>query len=178
MKQRKFFILLIVFFIAFLVRLSDHPANFSPVLVVALVRSYYFSKKISVGLLLAIMLVSDMFLGFYDWRLMVVVYGSLAIAGLLGSFLKNDLRFSKVMVLSLVGSTVFFLLTNTAVWAFSSWYPATIGGLLECLASGLPFFRNTLLGDLFFSGVFFGLIMAWEKYSSVIKNKVSVTSSY
>jgi hypothetical protein len=178
MKHQKLFIILAVFFIAFLVRLSDHPANFSPVLAVALVSSYYFSKKISIGLLLAVMFVSDIFLGFYDWRLMVVVYSSLAIAGLLGSLLKNNLRFSKVISISLIGSIAFFLLTNTAVWAFSSWYPASISGLLQCFASGLPFFRNTLLGDLFFSGVFFGLIMAWEKYSLVIKNKVSVISTY
>ena len=41
-----------------------------------------------------------------------------------------------------------FLITNSVVWALSTWYPHTAGGLLACLAAGLPFYRYMLAGDI------------------------------
>jgi len=35
-------------------------------------------------------------------------------------------------------------------------YPKNPGGLLSCYAAGIPFFRNTILGDLFYCGLMFG----------------------
>jgi len=173
MKYQKILILLSFLIIGFIFRLSDHPANFSPILSLALVAVYFFSKRISLALLFGMMFLSDLFLGFYDWHLMAVVYGSLAIAGLLGYFLKNKLTIGRVAIVSLSGSLLFFFLTNLAVWAFSSWYSADINGLIACFVSGVPFFKNTLLGDLFFSGIFFGSIMVWEKYAVTLLSRVA-----
>jgi hypothetical protein len=36
-------------------------------------------------------------------------------------------------------------------------YPKTLGGLTAAYVAGLPFFRNDLAGDLFFTAVFFGI---------------------
>ena len=66
---------------------------------------------------------------------------------------------------AVLGAVQFFLLSNFTVWAFSATYPKTLAGLLECYAMGVPFYRqgtapfflSTLFGDLFYSGVFFGL---------------------
>ena len=33
----------------------------------------------------------------------------------------------------------------------------TLGGLIACYLAAIPFFRNTLLSDLLFTAVFFGL---------------------
>ncbi len=57
---------------------------------------------------------------------------------------------------SLSGSILFFILTNFAVWTFSQWYPHNIQGLIECYMMAVPFFKNTLLGDLFYASVIFG----------------------
>jgi len=48
------------------------------------------------------------------------------------------------------GSVQFFLTTNFAVWASATWYPATAAGLASCYVAGIPFFWNTLCGDLLF----------------------------
>ena len=57
-----------------------------------------------------------------------------------------------------VGSIVFFLITNLGSWfAMTEDYPRTLAGLVDCYIAGLPFFRNTLTGDLVFSAAFFGI---------------------
>jgi hypothetical protein len=35
-------------------------------------------------------------------------------------------------------------------------YPLTAGGLVACYVAAIPFFQNTLAGDLFYSGLLFG----------------------
>ena len=56
-----------------------------------------------------------------------------------------------------LGSVWFFLLTNGAVWLFGNWYPKTIAGLDSCFVAGLPFWRNSLIADLYGVAAFFGL---------------------
>jgi hypothetical protein len=51
---------------------------------------------------------------------------------------------------------LFFLVTNFGWWATGSIYEPTFAGLVQCYAQGLPFFKNTLLGDLFFAVLLFG----------------------
>jgi hypothetical protein len=62
------------------------------------------------------MLVSDLFIGFYEWQIMLVVYAALAFPVLCGSFLKGRLRPVRIAASVLASSTVFFLSTNFAVW--------------------------------------------------------------
>lgn len=70
---------------------------------------------------------------------------------------------------SLAGSILFFLITNWAVWAFGELYTKDLGGLLMSYTMGLPFFRNTLLGDLFYVAVFFGIA---ELVPFILKHRV------
>ena len=60
---------------------------------------------------------------------------------------------------AVLGATQFYLLTNFAVWlgGDGATYPKTVAGLLQCYVAGLPFYRNMLLGNLLYSGLFFGL---------------------
>jgi hypothetical protein len=58
--------------------------------------------------------------------------------------------------LSLTSSLVFFVSTNFAVWAFGTTYSHDLTGLLTCYVAALPFFKNTLVGDLFWTCVLFG----------------------
>jgi hypothetical protein len=58
---------------------------------------------------------------------------------------------------ALLGSLQFFLISNFAVWLNSKVYPPTLGGLVECYAIAVPFYRGTLTGDLIFSGLIFGV---------------------
>lgn len=57
---------------------------------------------------------------------------------------------------SVMGSVIFFGVTNLAVWLWSGMYPHTITGLLLCYEMAIPFFHNTFVSDLVFNGMFFG----------------------
>ncbi len=65
-----------------------------------------------------------------------------------------------------VASTTFFLLSNFGVWLY--WYPNTISGLIACYTLALPFFRNTLLGDMFFGFSWVLLLKFQPKIKSIL----------
>ena len=137
-------------------RLVKHPFNFTPIAAMALFSGCYLRKKWAVFLPLIAMLISDYFIGFYDWQVMLAVYLSIALAYGAGWFLYNHKKWYNVIFASLISSVVFFALTNLAVWAFFSWYAHTWEGLVSCFSLALPFFRNTLAGDLTYVVVLFG----------------------
>jgi len=53
----------------------------------------------------------------------------------------------KILLLPLA-SLIFFLTSNLGVWLY--WYPRTVQGLLSCYLWAVPFYRNTLAGDVLF----------------------------
>ncbi len=96
------------------------------------------------------LLLSDIVLGFYNWKLLVSVYASFALVGILGRFVKQGST-ARIVGLATLSSLTFFFITNTVVWATSPWYPHTAFGLLSCLLAGLPFLYPMLAGDIVFS---------------------------
>lgn len=77
----------------------------------------------------------------------------------------------RIVAASLSSSALFFLVSNFGVWAESTMYPKTVAGLLGCYTAGLPFFGNTILGDLFFSAVLFGgYAWAVQRNFALLKN--------
>jgi len=160
---------LVLLILGVAMRLLPHPANFAPVAAMALFAGYWLPKKWAIILPMFAMLIGDLFIGFYDWRLMAVVYGSFALIGCLGIVISRR-GVLAVVTAALVASVGFFLITNFAVWLFSVWYPHTWSGLMLNYALALPFFRNTLLGDLFFTGVLFG---AYEAVKALAGFKLS-----
>lgn len=149
-----------LFFIlaAVVLRLVPHLPNFVPIAAMALFGGTYLNKKYALIIPLAIMFVSDYIIGFYNPWIMLSVYGSFLLIGLLGLWLKNHKTVANVVGASIFGSIIFFVLTNFAVWAVPhSMYPHTLQGLISSYTMGLPFFRNTLLGDLFYVTMMFGL---------------------
>ncbi|OGZ34357.1 MAG: hypothetical protein A2Y98_00980 [Candidatus Portnoybacteria bacterium RBG_19FT_COMBO_36_7] len=156
-------------------RLVKHPFNFTPIAAMALFGGCYLRKKWGIFLPLAAMFISDYFIGFYDWQVMVSVYVSVSLAFVLGWYLSRRLKWHNVIFASLASSVSFFIITNFAVWAFFNWYPHTLAGILNCFSLALPFFRNTLLGDLVYSGVLFGayeLILYWSARRNLSEVKI------
>ena len=150
---------LVALIAAVVVRLLPHIPNFTPVGAFALFVGVFVARKHWWGLLLPLfaMFFSDLFIGFYDFKLMAVVYGSfLAYTGL-GMLVAKRKSIATVFLGSIGGATLFYLTTNFAVWLFSSWYPHTISGLLLSYTLALPFFKYTILGDLFFTSILFGV---------------------
>jgi len=137
-------------------RMVPHLANFTAVGAISLFAGFYFKKQWKIIAPLAIMFISDSFLGFYDLRLMFTVYFCLFIYFILGAYIKQNKIVFRAVGFSLLGSVLFFVITNFAVWSFASWYPHTSTGLLSCYIMALPFFFNSLLGDVFYTSVVFG----------------------
>ena len=142
--------------------------NFAPIAAMALFSGYFFrSAKVAVLVPLLAMALSDLVIGGYEWQMMVVVYGALALPvafrGLVRKYLAMErgsassaaVGLSGLLTCSLASSLLFFLATNFAWWPWSM-YERNWEGLILCYQQGLPFFRNTLAGDLFFGTVLFG----------------------
>jgi hypothetical protein len=135
-------------------RLIPHPMNFAPITAIALFGGMYFDKRVAPVLPLAALVISDLFLGFYDG--VVWVYGGFLLVSLLGMAASRNRSFSVITGSTVAGSLLFFLVTNFGVWQSGILYPLTMSGLAECYVAALPFFRNALAGDLFYAGVLFG----------------------
>jgi hypothetical protein len=93
-----------------------------------------------------------------------VFYASFAVYVLIGRLIRPR-EWAPLLIggTALLGAVQFFLVSNFVVWLRSSTYPPTAGGLAECYLMALPFFRNTLAGDLFFCALFFGahFVLVW-----------------
>jgi hypothetical protein len=140
---------------AAVMRLLPHYPNFTPVAAIALFGGAHFSKRWLAFLVpLLALFVSDMIIGFHSF--MLPVYLSFGLVVLLGGLLKGRIRPVTVIAGSLGASLLFFLITNFAVWIGSPYYPQTFAGLLSCYGMAIPFYHSGMLGDLFYSGVFFG----------------------
>ena len=151
---RYFFTFALIFLAAF-ARLLPHPDNVAPITALALFGGVYLDKKHTFIVPIAAMLISDYFIGFYSG--MVWVYLSFIAIGFLGLWLRKDHTIGKTIGVTVTGSILFFIVTNFGVWTSSlAAYPHNIVGLMQCYAAAIPFFRNTLAGDLFFVGSIFG----------------------
>lgn len=134
-------------------RVLPHEPNFAPIAAIALFGGVYLNKKYAIILPLAAMIISDFFLGFHDTLL--YVYGAFLLTGVMGLWLRKHKNVGTVFGTALTSSLLFFLITNFGVWA-QGMYARDLSGLMQSYIMGLPFLRNTLLGDLFYTGVFFG----------------------
>ena len=141
--------------LAAILRIVPHPWNLTPIGAMALFSGAMFRKRwIAFVFPLAALLTGDAFIGFY--KLMIVVYASFAVSVAIGRWLGENRTVTRIGGAIFLGALQFFCITNSAMWAMGGFYPKTAQGLATCFAAGLPFFWNTLAGDLLYSGVLFG----------------------
>ncbi|MHB1922846.1 MAG: DUF6580 family putative transport protein [Chitinophagaceae bacterium] len=158
------FVLIVVGTLGRLASNHLHLWNFAPIGAMALFGGAVISnKRYAFFLPLAALFLSDLCLqlftpikGFYGWSQMLNYAAFMGIT-LLGIWMKK-ITLKSIVWSSLAASLFFFLVSNFGVWLFSAGvtYPLTRGGLLSCYLAGIPFFGNTLLGDLFYCGILFG----------------------
>ena len=154
-------------------RLLPHPANFTAIAGIALFGGVYLDRRFAFIVPIAAMLISDYFIGFYSG--MYWVYGSFVLIVLLGLWLKDHKRPLYIAGGTIAGSILFFVVTNFGVWMTSgSMYAPTWSGLVECYVAAIPFFRNTLSGDVFFVAVMFG---AYEGILLLLKKEETEQSA-
>ena len=145
----------------------DALPNIAPVAAIALLAGYLFRSWFLAAMVpLAIMAISDSFIGRTEWTTQVAVYTMLVVPIFARGYLRRRLRFAgRPMTCALrnawagvppaiVSALAFFLVTNFACWL--AWYPPTWEGLSRCYLLALPMFRGTLIGDLSFTVALFG----------------------
>lgn len=154
-RRHKLITASVLIILATATRLLPHQANFTAMGAVALVAGAYLARRWAISLTVVAMLVSDALIGFYDLPVMLTVYGSLIAASMIGRRVGKNVWWGGVAGGSLAGSLLFYLATNWAVWQFTAMYPHTAAGLATSFVSALPFFRNSLLSDLMWSGALF-----------------------
>ena len=151
-------------------RLSDHPSNFTPVLAICLFSGIcFYSRKYLLAVPLVLMLISDYFLGLHG--LMPWIYAPLAVCLFIGIAVRESLSGYTVLYSSILCSVIFFLVSNFGVWIVG--YPKTFEGLVSCYVVALPFFKNTLIGTVMYSYVFLYLYSLLTTRTLVLKKIIN-----
>lgn len=177
----RFSVISLMVLLAAFSRLIPHPANFAPIGAMALFGVAYFSQRyIAFIMPIASMWLADLVLnnvvygqyfdhfvwfyhGFY-WT-----YGAFVLIGLLGLVVLKKIMVQNLLLASILASIIFFLVSNFGVWVSTTMYPKDFSGLITCYAAGLPFFKNTLMGDLVYTGVLFGVFEFAQQRMPILK---------
>ena len=167
--KKEIFPISLILILAF-ARLIPHPPNFTPIIAVALVSGYFFKNiNLSLLILLVAMLLSDLFIGFYEN--MIFVYASLLLITFVFHKISKKINYKNLFIYCFAGSLIFFIFSNFGVWALGSpgvldvAYERNISGLVECYILAIPFFGNTFLSTLIFAypGIFiYKSLPAWS----------------
>src|SRR3982751_6914356 len=136
-------------------RLVPHPPNFSPIDAMALFSGAYLGRRALAFLApLGALLLSDLVLGFYHGQ--ATIYFTVALIVMLGMAALQRRSALHVAATAIASSILFFAITNFGMWLSSGFYPHSLAGLEACYIAAIPFFQNTVAGDLFYAAVLFG----------------------
>lgn len=144
-------------------RFLPHPANLAPVGAIALFGGAVLPRKMAWWLPLAVLVISDYFIGFYNG--IGFVWASFLLISIYGMALRDQKLLARIGLGALGGSVIFFVVSNFGVWAQGNMYALTWAGLVKCYTMALPFFRNTFLGDLIYGSILFS---AWALAPKVV----------
>ena len=150
-------------------RLMPHPPNITAIAAMALFGGAYFAdKRLAFLVPLAALFVSDLVLGLY--RGTEYQYVSFALIVCFGLVLQSRRRLLPIAGAAVASSALFFVITNFGTWAASNMYPHTAAGLVACYTAAIPFFWNTLAGDLFYTALLFGGFAALERAFPILRD--------
>jgi hypothetical protein len=136
-------------------RLLPHPPNFTPIGAMALFSGAYLGRRgLAFVAPLGALLLSDALLGFYSG--MEFQYLSVALIVLLGWVALSRLSVLRLGVAAVASSVLFFAISNFGVWLVGGMYPRNLSGFGACYVAAIPFFQNTVAGDLFYTALLFG----------------------
>ena len=131
--------------LALCTRLLPHPPNFAPITGIALFTGHHFAnKRLALFIPIFSMFITDLYLGIHS--LMPIIYLSFVMISMLGIKTKS-ISLGTVFT----ASSLFFILSNLGVWYF--YYPLNWAGFTSCFILAIPFFVNSLMGDLFYTSV-------------------------
>jgi len=88
-------------------------------------------------------------------------YGALVTVTMLGMLMKNKKPLS-VLGFTLGGSLLFFIVSNFGYFV-QGWNGYTVAGLVKTYVMAIPFYRNSMIGDLIGSTMLFGLYFMLQR---------------
>jgi hypothetical protein len=148
---------IIVIALATLAHLVPHPFSVSSVGATALYAGACGRASIAWAVPLLPLLIGNAIFGFYDLTILAFVYAGFALSTLAGRWLLNEERsYPRYAAAVTIGATIFYLVSNFAVWLVGM-YPPTLAGLAECYLNGLPYLGQAAIADGAFCFVLFGL---------------------
>ena len=145
--NKEYTLILSMIVLAVASRLLPHPPNFAPITGIALFAAAKLNKKIIAFLVpLLCLFITDLILGL-SW-INLFVYASFGMISWIG------MQQKKISIRTVLGSSLlFFFVSNLGVWVL--YYPISLEGLITCFTLAIPFFGNTIAGDLVYTAVLF-----------------------
>ncbi len=160
-----------VIFALALFRLLPHWPNVSPVAAMALFGGAFFTdKRIAFIIPFAALFLSDLLLGLHNT--MIFVYAGFALTVVIGFQLQKRVTVTNTAFAVIGSSVLFFLLTNLGAWMTSGLYAKSAEGLMQAYVAGIPFFQNSLMGNLVYTAVIFGGYQLLRKNVAALKEPV------
>lgn len=156
--NKKFITIVALIALAAASRFLPFAPNFSPMGAVALFAGAFIANRyLAVALPIIALFISDFFIGFYGAG-MIPVYIATALFSVIGMLVTNKNNPVSIIGSSLLGSIAFFLITNFVFvyTADNTLYPHTFAGVMESYFGAIPFFKNSVKGDLLYTSVLFG----------------------
>lgn len=145
-------------------------SNFAPLMALTFCGAVYFRDKRLWLVPFAALLASDLYLDYHHatifgetwtWPSALVRAACFAAALPLGAWVAQRKGWVTLLGGALAGSLIFYVVTNTDAWVRDPHYAKSLAGWAQALTAGRPefpptiwFFRNTLVSDLLFTGVF------------------------
>ncbi len=169
-SQGKLLTVFALIFAAAASRLMPHPPNVTPITAMCLFGGALLGfRLISVIVSFASLYLSDLLLnntvlsiyypestGIIWWAdYMYWTYAGFAAIVLIGSLLKRNPSIGKMILVSLLATGVFYALTSFGTWASGIIYPVTGEGLIASFTAGIPFLRNSMMGNVAFTLIIF-----------------------
>jgi hypothetical protein len=155
-------------------------SNVAPLAAISLCCAAYLPRHYKFALPLITLFISDLILNatyhapLFDPQILCR-YFALALIGLLGFALQRHASWKTMLPASIAASVIFYGITNAFSWLTDPGYVKNFAGLVQALTIGLPqysatpswmFFRNSLLSDLAFTGMFVLLMRAQSPRAS------------
>ena len=142
-------------------RVAPHPWNVTPVGGLALFGGATFRNRRAAFLVpIVSMFLGDLIIGLH--RLTPIVYASFLLSVVIGFWLRGRRTVPRIGAATLAGAVQFFLVTNFGMWAMGGAFPRTALGLASYYVAGIPYFWNTLAGDVLYSALLFGTLAVAE----------------
>ena len=165
----KFGFIIVLIVVSAILRILPHLPNVTPLAAMGVFGAAYLKDRWQAFLIPFLALFfSDLYLnnviyagmfktsGFV-WITSAWIYVAFGLAILASQTILKTVQTKNIVVASIASSVLFFIVTNLSVFFETNMYPKNIAGLTACFVAAIPYFGNTMMGDLFFCGVLFGI---------------------